>query len=386
MTKNYPKLIDTEIKNKTVVVRANLDIKLKDGELLDTSKIKALAPTLKHLLHGENKIIILGHLGNQVMEYNDEYSFLNLRFAIGREIEKQVKFVNINNSKNSIKFMEFGDVLLIENLIFNPEEFSPNKAEKQKFIQQIAEFCDYYVDESFGVDQTLASTLLLPKLVKNSLVGINYVKELETAENIKGKAKKDFLAIIGGRDIVSKREMLIKSLDLANRMIITGEIALPFLIANGYKLSENKVDANEIESAEKVLKKATKSKVEIILPSDFMISSSLTDAMDTKTTDSKKIEKGYFIVDIGNNSVEKFKEAIDSSKTILLSGTQGIYEVDEFNIGTTAVNETVSLLNTRDYYKVVGGEDTMAAINSLKIKHKKFNHTSVDIKKFVENI
>lgn len=377
MKTSYTKLIDAKLDKNIVVIRANLNLRLKNGEIDDDSKIKALIPTLNFLQKANCKTIIMAHLGENCCEYNDELSLIPIRFALGRHLNKPIKFVSVNSCQNSIKFMEFGDILLLENLCFSPEEFGSNKKEKEEFIKQVAQYAEYYIDESFGVDQTLATTTFLPKLLK-PLLGINHADELETIAKVKKMKKDGFISILGGRANESKLSTIKKLAKKSEKILLGGELASLFLLAKGSKF-DNKIEKSLAKEAKALIKEIKEAGSELILPVDIV-------NQKGKTLDISKLSEKDLICDIGEKTIKEFQNLIETSKVIVVNGTMGIYEDEKFIKGTYEVLETFTLLSTKEAFKIVGGEDTMEAIQMLKVKHKKFNHVTTGVAEFIKNI
>jgi len=371
MSKKYPKLSETKLDKNTAVVRANFDVKLENGEIVDDSKIKAIIPTIEYLTKANCKVILLSHLGKDCTEYNDELSFIPIRFVLGRLLGKPLKFVNINSSQNSIKFMEFGDVLLLENLCFEEAEFSKDKQKQEELIKQVADFADYYIDESFGVDQNLASTSMLPKLLK-PLLGLNYEQELKEIENIRKAQKTGFVSLIGGKTKAKKLEMLSKLVEKSEIVLLGGQMAQLFLKAQGVKIKED-FDKELIKAAKGILNLSKKFNTEIALPIDLVVEKS----GNLQTVKTEKLSENDTVVDLGEESVQKYQDILYSAKFLIINGPLGLNNQEES--ASEEIFAVATLISTKECYKVVGGEETMAAIGKLKIKNKKFNHVSTSL-------
>lgn len=353
MKNRFQSVIEAKLDKNTVIVRANLDLKIENSEIIDDSKIKAIIPTINHLVKNNCKIIILSNLGENCSEYNDENSFLPIRFAIGRLMNKPVKFVGINNCQNSIKFMEPGDILLIENLCFSPEEFSSSNKTKEEFIKKIAQFGEIYVDESFGVNRKLASVQFLPKLLPTYL-GINHEAELKAIDKLKKTKKDGFISLIGGRFNEEKRIIIEKLIKKSEKILLGGEVALRF--------EKKDKDIKELLSL------AKDNDCEIVLPDGFL-------------KDSKGVVK-----DIDKKTAKKYLAILESAKTVVATGPMGEIIDEDFGKGDEEVYGTLSLLSSKEFYKVVGGKSTLAGISKLKIKHKKFNHYSTGIFELISSL
>lgn len=369
MQTELKKLSETKLDKNTVIVRANLDIRLENGEIVDDTKIKALIPTLNYLQKTNCKTIILAHIGTDCSEYNDELSMIPVRFAIGRLLNKPIKFVSIDNCQNSIKFMEFGDILLLENLCFSKEEFSGNDTKREEFIKNIAQFAQFHVDESFGLSSKLSSVKFLPKLLE-TVIGLNYEEELKAADTLSNRNKDNFVSLIGGEIKDAKFKMLKKLIKKSEKVLLGGEIGALFLSANGVK--NGGFSTENITLAKELIKLAKENSTELVLPKDVVTS-------EGKKLDAAHINSKDVIFDIGSKTSKEFQKIIENAKTLVANGTMGKSEESKFKSGTNDVFEILALLSVKDCYKVVGGESTTEVIHGLSIKHKKFNHISTGI-------
>jgi len=372
MIKKIRLLQDVIIKDKTVIVRCNLDVSIVNGEVVETSKIKAVIPTLEHLLKNNCKVIILSHLGNPNGKYSDEFSLMPVRFEIGKLLQKQLKFANIDQCENSVKFMEFGDILLLENLGFSFEETSTSAVIRKNFVKKLSDMADVYVNESFGVFGKYASAYELPVLMKGC-AGLAFQNELLQLNKLKSEVKKPYTVILGGKDIGNKIEDISKLLGKVDKMLIGGEIAFSFLKAQNISVGDNFVDFKILNNIRNFLKAAKKLNTEIFLPLDYIGIDKNNNIVNINT---QEIPDGEKALDIGNKTIKAFKEQILGSKTLLWYGPLGKYEIKEFSNGTQSLAEMITLESTQDSFKVVGGDSTINALNLLKIKIKRFNHLS----------
>lgn len=371
MKNDVKRLSEAKLHKNTVIIRANLDIRLENGELVDDTKVRALIPTLNFLQKAECKTIILTHAGENCTEYKDELSLIPIRFAIGRALNKPIKFVSISNCQNSIKFMEFGDILLLENLCFSKEEFSGNEKTREEFVRNITQFADHYIDESFGVNPKLSSVKYLPKLLP-TLIGLNYEEEIKAIEILGNEEKPGFVGLVGG-EIKSEKFKLIKHLiKKSEKILLGGEVALTFLAANDIETKNNKLTSENISEAKDLIELAKIHKCELVLPKDALTS-------EGKKLNVEDLSKQDEVFDIGPKTTKEFIKIIEAAKTIVANGPMGKFELTKFGNGTTDVYEILSLLSTKEIYKVAGGESTTEAIHKLSIKHKKYNHISSGI-------
>ncbi|MCS7317538.1 MAG: phosphoglycerate kinase [Candidatus Dojkabacteria bacterium] len=380
--KNY--LSSTKIDSKVVVLRANLDIPAFNLQVGDHTKIQAIVPTINSLIANNCKVIILAHCGPQLDEHVDEFSLMDIRFLLGKYLAKQVKFVNAKQSLNSIKYLEPKDVLMVENLHFNPEEYSSEYAVQEKFMHNFTSFGEVFINEAFGVNDNYASIRILSSKLK-SYYGLHYEKEIQSILKIStGKLNSPFLLVVGGNNILSKLTLIRKLINKVDKIIVGGYVALAFLYAKGVECGLCKFEESTINEIQNVLQLAKDLHKEILLPIDHYCVKNLSNYTSTVEINTQHISGDLYAVDIGPNTLIMFRELIESSSTIIWSGPMGIFENENSNKGTEAIGEYIALSTPKDAYKVVLGDATSAAVALLKIKQKRFDHISISSQKFVE--
>lgn len=367
---------------KTVVVRANLDLLIDGDQVLEPTKINAILPTLELLRKAGNKVLLLAHLGEPVGEPRDDVSLMPIRFEIARKIGQAVKFVSIDNATNSIKYMEYGDILMFENLFFSKFEFSGSEEDRLKMLQIVIDAGQVYVDEAFGVDENLSSMNLLKSKIDNTYFGLNYMNEYRQAEILKTSAPSPKVGIIGGRFTKAKLEFLIRSLEKYDTWLFAGEFALDMLSAQGVSLGafNSKVDPKIFEE---LLSKIDSTSRRVVYPVDHFAVNSSGETVEIAT---QSFEDEYLPKDVGPKTLILFREVIESSETIFWTGPVGVFEEEEFNVGTESVGEYIALSAPRHATKMACGSDTLLALSKLKIKHKRFTHLSTDSNKFLSLI
>jgi phosphoglycerate kinase len=369
-------LQDANVRNKTVAVRVNFDVPIKDEEILDNTRIAASVKTIEHLLSNNCKVVLLSHMGRPGGKEVDNLSLMPARFELGKLLNKPIKFAHIHACENSIKYMEPGEVLLLENLRFAQGEESEKESERIEFIKPISEFCDIYVNDAFGVYREHASVYDLPKLM-TSLAGFSMQEEVEAISQIVEKPESPYVAVIGGVKIDTKIDALNALIDKVDQMLIGGAMAYTFLKAKGVKVGDSKVENKNVKVAKEILKKAEKKGVEIVLPIDHIAGKEFSEKTKATKVDTQEIPNGLVGLDIGPKTIKEFGKYLENAKTILWNGPMGVFEWDQFGKGTTEIGEIITLSTPRETFKIAGGADTTYAIQKLRIKSKRFNHVSV---------
>ena len=371
MATAYKRFSDGNFTKKIVAVRADLDVPMSKGEILDDTKIRNLIPTLLELIKAQSKVVILASLGDQIGEYKDENSLMQVRFAIGNLLAKPVKFVDVANCDNSIKFMDFGEVLVLENLNFHSEEFKGKPEAKEQFMEKITTYCNYFINEGFGLDHSLASIGVLESKLE-SFYGLSYQKDLDCVEKMKEGFKEPSVLILGGEARLDKVSQFKKVVTKFNQILVGGEISLYFLAAKGVKVGKTKLDEKVLKKVEELIKLIESKKIHMVLPVDHIVSESL-EGPQGADIDVQVVPNNKYVVDIGEKTLVLFREIIEAAKTIAWYGPVGRYEVEEFNRGTESVGEYIALSAGKDCVKVALGTSTLVAINKLKVKKKRFS-------------
>ena len=377
MYKNLRTIKNIDIKNKTVVLRANLDVPLDDDDQVeDNTKILSVAKTVEYLLENNCKIVIISHLGRPNGKHDDKLSLLNIRFELAKVIGKPVKFAHITACENSIKFMEHGEVLLLENLRFNAFEESTDEKERMELMKPLAELCDLYITDDFGTYSLNASTVTLPKMIP-SYAGFHIIKEVESVNKLLETEHKPFTVVIGGSKVDTKVPLIKSLVGNVDTILIGGKIAYTFLKAKGHNVGKADIRVEDIRLAEEILKQAENSKTQIILPIDHVCAEEFDEDSKPINIESVDIPDDLYGLDIGLKTLEVFKTKIEEAKTILWNGPMGIFEWNKFKNGTQSIGEYITIYANKDSFRLAGGGDTTLAINKLRLKQKRFSHISI---------
>lgn len=379
--KDYKFIEGHDFSRKTVVVRTDYNVPLEDGEVADNTKIQASVETIKYLLEQNAKIVIISHLGEPNGEEHDELSLMSVRFELGKLLSKPVKFAHIHACANSIKFMEFGEILLLENLKFHEEETSKEKERRKEFMTVLVNSADYFVDDAFGIDQELASMSELSAKLK-TFKGLGYKKELNMIHTFVNSASPR-ISIIGGANIENRLELIDSCIKYSDKILLGGLVSILFLKAQSIDVGSHRFSTQSIKKVLDILRKAKESNVEIILPIDHLAGKELN-AKEITEIHTQSIPDSLLALDIGQNTLTLFREIIEGAGTILWSGPMGYYENDLANKGTEAIGEYIALSTPKTTFRYAVGESTSLAMTKLKIKHKRFSHVSLGSSKIFD--
>lgn len=387
-------LVDINVKGKKILVRVDYNVPLNASlQITNDKRIAATLPTIEYLLKKNAAIILMSHLGRPKGKVVSEMSLKTVSVCLSELLGKPVKFVGGDcisaESKRVAADLKYGEILLLENLRFHPEEEGKNAAgEKDKismnaFAKELASMGEVFVQDAFGtVHRAHASTAGIVKYVKDAAVGFLVEKELKFLGETIEKPVRPFLAILGGAKVSDKINVIENLLNKVDAILIGGAMAYTFLKSQGVSTGTSLVENDKLELADELLKKAKEKKVDFLLPVDHMITNKVDfvnkqvpSNADVKATVDEAISEGYMGVDVGPQSIEKFSEVVKSSKTIVWNGPLGIFEIDEFSKGTIKIAELVAEATDDGAISVVGGGDSVSAVKKAGVD-KRISHIS----------
>ena len=355
-------LEDVQLSGKRVLVRCDFNVPLNDGVITDDSRIDAAIPTIQHLVDQSARIILCSHLGRPKGQQVSEMSLAPVAEALSSKMGQPVTFIEdcIGPAvEEELSKIGDGEIALLENVRF----YSGEEANDPDFAQSLAELADAYVNDAFGTaHRAHASTEGVTHYLSPCVSGFLIEKELAYLGEKTANPERPFTVILGGAKVSDKIKVIDALLEKADTIIIGGAMAYTFALAEGRTVGESLSEHEHIETARAALEKAKAKGVRFILPADNLAVKDL-DFGAGSFSDSKyfegNIEEGWEGVDIGPKSIELFKEAVASAKTVLWNGPMGIFEIEACNKGTFAVAETVA---QSDAISIIGGGDSVKAI------------------------
>ncbi len=359
---------DINAKGKKVLVRCDFNVPLKDGVITDENRITAALPTIQKLLADGAKVILCSHLGKVKNGPNEKESLAPVAKRLSEVLNKDVVFaaddvVVGENAKKAVAEMKDGDVVLLQNTRFRPEETKNGEA----FSKELASLCDIYVNDAFGAaHRAHCSTVGVASFVEEAAVGYLMGKELKYLGNAVEDPQRPFVTILGGAKVADKLNVIENLLNKADTLIIGGGMAYTFLAAKGYSVGTSLLDETKIDYCKDMLAKAEEKGVQILLPVDVTITKEFPNPIDAEievqVCDADKIPADMMSLDIGPKTAELYAEAVKSAKTVVWNGPMGVFENPILAKGTIAVAE--SLAET-DAVTIIGGGDSAAAVNTL---------------------
>jgi phosphoglycerate kinase len=363
------KFTEYNFKGQKVLVRVDFNVPLNDKmEITDDTRMRAAVPTIKKILEDGGKVILMSHLGRPTSGPEDKFSLSHLVPHLSGLLGGQtVLFANDCTGEQAFMtagMMRNGEVLLLENLRFHKEEEKGDPA----FAKKLSALGDVWVNDAFGTaHRAHASTAVIAQFFppEKRMFGLLMEGEVLNAEKVMHRAEKPFVAILGGAKVSDKILIIENLLEKATDIIIGGGMAYTFFRAMGGKTGNSLCEEDRIQTAADLLKKAETKKVMIHLPADSIIADKFDGQAQTSDAPSNHIPEGWMGLDIGPNACEQFCNVIMHSKTILWNGPMGVFEMHNFQHGTRSIAKAVADATQRGAFSLVGGGDSVAAINQF---------------------
>ena len=352
---------EIEVEGKRVFIRADFNVPLdQEGNITDDTRIKSTLPTVKSVLDRGGSVILTSHLGRPKGKVDKKYSLAPVAGRLSELLGKEVTFLEDCTGKvveEKAQSLNPGDVILLENLRFHPEE----EKNDEGFAGKLAGLADIYINDAFAVSHRAhASVEAITRFAKQAGAGFLIKDEITYFIRAMGKPERPLIAIIGGAKVAGKLEVLENLIQKVDKLLIGGAMAFTFLKAEGIEIGKSLVEDDLLDTARKVMKKADEMGAEIILPVDCVVADKVDAEAEYKTTTVKGIPADWLVLDIGEQTLELFKEAINEAKTIVWNGPMGVFEMEPFSKGTYGV---VNLVADSPALSIVGGGDTDVAIH-----------------------
>lgn len=369
-----------DFKQTRALIRVDFNVPLNDAfEVTDTTRIDAAIPTIKKVLKDGGSVVLMSHFGRPKLPYQsvklgaeNEFSLVHILPVLEEKLGLEVNFVDDCASEEAFKAskdLKKGEVLLLENLRFYDDETQG----LEDFAQLLAQHGNVYVNDAFGTaHRAHASTSIVADYFEPQykMAGFLMAAEVENAAKVLKSAEKPLTAILGGAKVSDKIEIIKNLLNIADNIIIGGGMSYTFFKAQGGKIGNSLVEDDKLDLALDLLKEAKQKGVHIILPSDSIIADKFANDAKTKTCSNTEIADGWMGLDIGENAVKELTKVIKGSKTILWNGPMGVFEMESFSKGTKKVAEAIVAATEKGAFSLVGGGDSVAAVNKFGIADK----------------
>ena len=370
-----------ELKGKTVLVRLDLNVPLKDGAITDDGRVRASLDTLNALLNAGARVVTMSHLGRPDGEPDAKYSLAPVAQRLSELLGKSVCFAADtvgSAATDAVRGLKDGEIALLENLRFNAAETSKDDGDREKFAKKLAAFGDAFVSDGFGVvHRKQASVYELAQLLP-SAAGLLVERELSVLERLTLRPESPYTVVLGGSKVSDKLAVIDALLPKVNTLLIGGGMLFTFLKALGHAVGASLLEEDKLDDVTGYLEKAKELGVEIVLPTDIVVASKFGADAEVVITSAEKIEEtpsgaSGLGLDIGPETSAKFAEIIAASRTVFWNGPMGVFELAPFAAGTSAVAKALTQVSGLG---VVGGGDSAAAVRALGFDDDQFGHIS----------
>ena len=361
-----------DFKGKRALIRVDFNVPLNEEfKITDTTRIDAALPTIRKILAGGGSAIVMSHLGRPKTGPENKFSLKHLLPYLNEKLGIEVKFADdcIGQSASDLSAgLKPGEVLLLENLRFYKEE---EKGDPE-FSKKLALLGDCYVNDAFGTaHRAHASTAIIAQFFpKDKLFGFLMNGEVASLKKVLESGERPFTAILGGAKVSGKIQIINHLLDKCDNLIIGGGMMFTFIKAMGGEVGSSLVENDFIETAKKAILDAKAKGVNLLIPTDAVIADAFNNEANKKTVKTDQIPTGWMGLDIGPETITKFQEVIMNSKIVLWNGPMGVFEMSSFEHGTKEVALTLAKATANGTYTLVGGGDSVAAINKYNLADK----------------
>ncbi len=374
-------LDDLVVEGRTIAVRCDLNVPLAhadDGEvtITDDGRIRACLPTLRNLLDRRARVVVIAHLGRPKGVADPELSLRPIADRLAELLDTPVQFVPAVSGPNvvqAVSDMGDGDIVLLENVRFDPRETSKDSGERASLADEWCEWADMAVSDGFGVvHREQASVTDLPARLPHA-AGLLVDAERRAFERVLIDPDRPYVVILGGAKVSDKIKVIDNLLERVDRVLIGGGMAFTFLAAKGHEVGRSLLEQDMIDVVQRTLDRADSLGVDIMLPVDVVVAEQISDDAPTRTVPITEIPADAMGLDIGPRTIANFTEAIAGARTIVWNGPMGVFESAPFASGTQAVAQAVS---RAEAFTVVGGGDSAAAIRAFGLADSAFGHIS----------
>lgn len=365
-----------DLHGKAVLVRSDFNVPLKDGGITDDGRIRAALPTLRKLLEGGAKVIIMAHLGRPKGTPDPQFSLApaakRLEELIGVKVTLAGDVTGVD-AQAKAQALPVGEILMLENVRFDPRETSKEDAQREELAAEMAKLADCFVSDGFGVVHRKQASVYDIAKVLPAAAGLLVNKEIESLRRATDNPERPYTVVLGGSKVSDKLGVIANLLTKADTLLIGGGMAYTFLKAQGLEVGKSLLEEDQVETVKGYLETAKTNGVDLVLPIDTVVAPEFKADATATVVDVDAIPSDQMGLDIGPKSRELFASKIAQSKTVAWNGPMGVFEFEAFAAGTKAVAKA---LEEGSCFSVVGGGDSAAAVRLLGFDETKFSHIS----------
>lgn len=362
-----------DFKGKRALIRVDFNVPLDKQTLqvTDNTRIRAAAPTIKHILEHGGSVVLMSHLGRPKDGNEPEFSLKNIVTHISNVLGVEVKFGGDCIGEDAFKMsaeLNPGEVMILENVRYYKQETTGTES----FAEMLSRHGDCYVNDAFGTaHRAHASTTVIAKFFPNDkMFGFLIEAEIKSVDKVLNSNEKPVTAIVGGAKVSSKITIIEQLLEKVDNIIIGGGMAYTFVKAQGGKVGNSLVEDDFLNVALDIVKAAENKGVNLIIPTDTIIADQFSNDANRQEVAINEIPDGWMGLDVGKDTIKACEDVILNSKLILWNGPMGVFEMENFQGGTVAVANAIVKATSRGAYSLIGGGDSVAAINKFNLAHE----------------
>jgi phosphoglycerate kinase len=360
---------DFDPQGKRVLLRVDFNVPIEDGQVKDASRIRASIPTIRYLLEHGASVVVMSHLGRPKGKVVESFRLRPVAQWLSALMRMNVPITGDPlgvGTRDAVLRLKPGQVMMLENLRFHPEE----EANGDEYAKTLASYGDVYVNDAFGAaHRAHASTVGITKYLP-AYAGLLMEAEINALSNLLENVTHPFAAVIGGAKVSGKLAVLNHLMDNVDTFVVGGGMANTFLVAKGYTVGKSLLERELVDEAREILAKAERKGVQFVLPTDVVVAKEVTRGAEHKVVPVTKIPNSWSAVDIGPASIAAFIAALEPANTVFWNGPLGVFEVPTFGDGTRAVARTLAAKAEAGATVVVGGGDSVAAVEELNLTSK----------------
>jgi phosphoglycerate kinase len=369
--KNLDDLLDEDVNGRGVLVRSDLNVPMKDGEITDDGRIRASVPTILSLSEAGAKVIVTAHLGRPTGAPEEKYSLAPVAARLSELLSFPVRVIQLADGP---PVMSAGKVLLVENIRFDARETSKDDAERSELAEELAALVGEdgaFVSDGFGVVHRKQASVYDVAEVLPAYAGGLVQAEVEVLQKITEEPERPSVVVLGGSKVSDKLAVISSLLPKVDSLLVGGGMCFTFLAAKGYATGSSLLEPDQVETCRGLLESG-----KIVLPTDVVVADSFSADAATRTVAADAIPDGWMGLDIGPESVASFADVLAGAKTIFWNGPVGVFEMAPFAEGTRGIAQAIVDATTAGAFSVVGGGDSAAAVRTLGLPEDGFSHIS----------